>query len=163
MEKEKILNEMISTQSLPVYEAADVLWATLTKVVNRMETQGKSETGVDHQKLGPLVDKLSEDEMRRLLKDVSVDSLAFFDPPLETILTDPEGTPDEDSTMRAIGKLRSSRDSDPKEALKNLVGILEKIHAHQFKEEPVTHDKEILSLTRKILYLFCILTVSRLL
>ncbi len=162
MEKEKILSEIISTQSLPDYEAADVLWATLTKVVNLTKNADKSEPEHDRQRLESLVEKFSEDEMKRLLKDISVDSLVFLDPPLETILTDPEGTPDEDSTMRAIGKLRSSRDSNPKEALMNLVGILEKIHAHQFNEDPVSHDKEILSLKRKILYLLCILTVSKL-
>ncbi len=162
MEKEKILTEMISTQSLPDYEASDVLWTTFTKVVNLTKKACTGEPELDRQKLGPLLEKFSEDEMKRLLKDVSVDSLAFLDPPLETILTDPEGSPDEDSTMRAIGKLRSSRDSDPKEALMNLVKILEKIHAHRFKEDPVAHDKEILSLKRKILYLLCILTVSKL-
>ena len=160
MEKEKILTEIISTQSLPDFEASDVLWATLTTVVNIMENAGESEH--DRQRLESLVEKFSEDEMKRLLKDVSVDSLAFLDPPLETVLTDPEGTPVEDSTMRAIGKLRSSRDSDPKEALINLVRILEKIHAHGFKAEFSSSDKEILSITRKILYLFCILTVSKL-
>ena len=162
MEKEKILNEMISTQTLPDYEAAELLWATLTTVVNTMGNPDKSEPELDRQRLESVVEKFSEDEMRRLLKDVSVDSLAFFDPPLETILTDPEGTPVEDSTMRAIGKLRSSRDSEPKETFMNLVGILDKIHAQQFKEEPASHNREILSVTRKILYLFCILAVSKL-
>jgi hypothetical protein len=33
MEKETILNEIISTQSLTDYDATDVLWATFTKVV----------------------------------------------------------------------------------------------------------------------------------
>ena len=162
MEKERILSEIIATQSLSDYEAADVLWDTLTKVVNLTKDADKSKPEHDRQRLESLVEKFSEDEMKRLLKDISVDSLVFLDPPLETILSDPEGTPDEDSTMRAIGRLRSSRDSDPKEALKNLVGILEKIRAHGLKEGPVSNDKEILSLTRKILYLLCILTVSKL-
>jgi hypothetical protein len=162
MEKETILTEIISTQSLPDYEAAYVLWTTLTKVVNVMEGAGKSAPEYDRQRLESLIEKFSEDEMKRLLKDVSVDSLVFLDPPLETILAGPEGTLDKVSTMRAIGTLRSSRDSDPKEALINLVGILEKIHAHGLKEGPVSFDKEILSLTRKILYLLCILTVSKL-
>jgi hypothetical protein len=109
-----------------------------------------------------LIDKFSEDEMKRLLKDVSVDSLVFLDPPLETILTGPEGAPDEVSTMRAIGTLRSSRDSDPKEALMNLLKVLERICAHGLKDGPVPFDKEILTLSRKILYLLCILTVSKL-
>jgi hypothetical protein len=64
--------------------------------------------------------------------------------------------------MRAIGRLRSSRDSDPGESLTNLVRILEKIQAHGFKAELSSLDKEILSITRKILYLLCILTVSKL-
>jgi len=162
MKKERILTDIISTQSLPDYEASDVLWATLTTVVNTMENAGESESEHDRQRLESLIDKFSEDEMKRLLKDVSVDSLAFLDPPLETMLTDSEGTPDEVSTMRAIGKLRSSRDSDPGESLINLVRILEKIHAHGFKAELSSSDKEILSITRKILYLFCILTVSKL-
>jgi len=162
MEKEKILTEIISTQSLPDYEAADVLWTTFTTVVNIMESTGKSEPEPNRQRLASLVEKFSEDEMKRLLKDVSVDSLVFLDPPLETILTSPEGTPGEVSTMRAIGTLRSSRDSDPKEALMNLVKVLERICAHGLKDGTVPFDKEILSLTRKILYLLCILTVSKL-
>jgi hypothetical protein len=162
MEKEEILTEIMSTQSLSDYEAIDVLWTTLAKVVDLTKDAGKSGPELDHQRLESLLAKFSEDEMKRLLKDVSVDSLAFLDPPLETILTDHEGTPDEDTAMRAIGKLRSSRDSDPKDALINLVRVLEKIYAHGFKTELSSSDKEILSLTRKILYLFCILTVSKL-
>ena len=160
MEKERILSEIISTQSLSDYEAADVLWDTLTKVVNLTKDADKSKPEHDRQRLESLVEKFSEDEMKRLLKDISVDSLVFLDPPLETILTDPEGTPDEDSTMRAIGKLRSSRDSDPKEALINLVGILEKIHAHGLKEGPVPFDKKILPLVCKVDKVFCVITIK---
>ena len=162
MEKETILTEIISTQSLSDYEAADVLWATLTKVVNITKEDGKSIPERDLQELESLIDKFSEDEMKRLLKDQSVDSMVFLDPPLETILTDPEGTADEVSTMRAIGTLRSSRDSDPKEALINLVRVLERIHAHGFKADLSSSNNEIISITRKILYLLCILTVSKL-
>ncbi len=162
MDKEKILTEIISTQSLSDYEAAVVLWDTLTKVVNLTKDEDKSKPEHDRQRLESLVEKFSEDEMKRLLKDASVDSLVFLDPPLETILTGPEETSDEVSTMRAIGTLRSSRDSDPKEALINLVRVLERICAHGLKERPVPFDKEILTLTRKILYLLCILTVSKL-
>ena len=100
--------------------------------------------------------------MKRLLKNVSVDSLVFLDPPLETVLTGIEGIADEVSTMRAIGTLRSSRDSDPKDALINLVRVLEIICVHVLKEDTVPFDKQILSLTRKILYLLCILMASKL-
>ena len=162
MEKETILTEIISTQSLPDYEAANVLWTTLTKVVNITKEDGKNIPEHDCQELEPLIEKFSEDEMKRLLKDQSVDSLVFLDPPLETVLTGPEGTVDEVSTMRAVGTLRSSRDSDPKDALTNLVRVLEMICAQGLKERPVPFDKEILSLTRKTLYLLCILTVSKL-
>ncbi|MGR3293700.1 MAG: hypothetical protein ACUZ9M_06780 [Candidatus Scalindua sp.] len=162
MEKETILTEIISTQSLPDYEAAGVLWTTLTKVVNVLENAGKSVPEQDRHGLESFIEKFSENEMKRLLKDISVDSLVFLDPPLETILASPEGTADEVSTMRAIGTLRSSRDSDPKDAFINLVRILERICAHGLKEKPIPFDKEILSLTRKILYLLCILTVSKL-
>jgi hypothetical protein len=162
MKKETILTKIISTQSLHDYEAADLLWTTLTELVNVTENTGKSVPEHDRQKLESLIEKFSEDEMKRLLKDTSVDSLAFLDPPLETVLTGPEGTADDVSTMRAIGTLRSSRDSDPKDALINLVRVLEIICAHVLKEDTVPFDKGILSLTRKILYLFCILTVSKL-
>ena len=161
MEKETILTDIISTQSLPDYEAVDVLWTTLTTVVNVTKEDGKSTSEQDPQGLESLLEKFSEDEMKRLLKDQSVDSLVFLDPPLETVLTDPEGTADKVSTMRAIGTLRSSRDSDPKEALINLVKVLEIICAQGLKERPVPFNKEISSLTRKILYLLCILTVSK--
>ncbi len=162
MEKETILTEIISTQSLPDHEATGVLWAMQIKVMNGTEETDKSISEQDSQRFESLVKEISEDEMKRLLKDQSVDSLVFLDPPLETVLTGPEGTTDEVSTMRAIGTLRSSRDSDPKEAFINLVKVLTIICTQPHKEEPETSDKEILSLTRKILYLLCILTVSKL-
>ena len=162
MEKETILNEIISTQSLPDYEAAEILWTTLTKVVNLTQEDVKSVPGHDQHELESLLDKFSEDEMKRLLKNVSVDSLVFLDPPLETVFTGIEGIADEVSTMRAIGTLRSSRDSDPKDALINLVRVLEIICVHVLKEDTVPFDKQILSLTRKILYLLCILMASKL-
>jgi hypothetical protein len=162
MEKEAILTEIISTQSLPDYEATDVLWATLTKVVNVTKDAAKSIPEHNRQELESLVEKFSEDEMKRLLKDQSVDSLIFLDPPLETVLTDLEGTTDQVSTMRTIGTLRSSRDSDPKDALINLVRVLERICTLGFKEVTFPFNKEMLSLTRKILYLLCILMVSKL-
>ena len=162
MEKEATLIEIISTQSLPDYEAADVLWTTLTRVVNITKQDGKNIPKQDLQELESLIEKFSEDEMRRLLKDQSVDSLVFLDPPLETVLTDPEGTTDEVSIMRVIGTLRSSRDSDPKDAFINLVRVLEMICAQGLKESSAPFDKGILTLTRKILYLLCILTVSKL-
>ena len=162
MEKEATLTEIISTQSLTNHEAADVLWTTLTKVVNITKQDGKSIPEHDLQELESLIGKFSEDEMRRLLKDQSVDSLVFLDPPLETVLTDPEGTTGEVSIMRVIGTLRSSRDSDPKDAFINLVRVLEMICTRGLKESSAPFDKGILTLTRKILYLLCILTVSKL-
>jgi hypothetical protein len=158
-EKEQILSEIISTQSLPDYEAFDTLWVALTKAVNLM--QGESE----RQRRESLFEKLSEEEIKRLLKDGSVDLLIFLDPPLETVIVDPDEKQVEDSTMRIIAKVRSSRDSDPREALINLVEILRRIHdtcVHGHKTESGSGENEVLFLARKILYLLCILTVSKL-
>jgi len=159
MEREQILNEIISTQSLPDYEAFDTLWAVLTKAADLM--QGESEC----QRTESLLERLSEEEIKRLLKDGSVDSLIFLDPPLETILTGPDEKPVEDSTMRIIAKVRSSRDFEPREALANLSEILRRIRdklAHSFKTESRPGNNEVLLLARKILYLLCVLTVSKL-
>lgn len=161
MEKEQILSEIVSTQSLTDYEAVDALWVVLTKVVDSI--MGVSEHS--RQSMLSLAERFSEDEIKRLLKDESVGSLIFLDPPLETVLADPEGMPEEDSTMRIIGKVRSSRDSDPREALINLVEILRRISdkcVHGLKTESGSGDNEVLSSARKILYLFCILTASKL-
>ncbi len=159
MEKEQILTESISTQSLTDYEAFDTLWLALTKGADLM--QGVSE----HQRMESLLERLSEEEVKRLLKDGSIDSLIFLDPPLETILTGPDEKAVEDSTMRIIARVRSSRDSEPREALINLVEILKRINdtcVHGLKTESGSGDSEILSSARKILYLLCILTVSKL-
>jgi hypothetical protein len=81
------------------------------------------------------------------------------------VLAGPDEKPDEDSITRIIGKVRSSRDSDPGEALINLVEILGRIRdksVHWFKTESEPGDNEILSSARKILYLLCILAVSKL-
>ncbi len=165
MEREQILNEIISTQSLPDYEAFDAQWAALTKVVSVMQSEGECERDLDRQRMELLFKKLSEEEIKRLLKDGSVDSLIFLDPPLETILTDPDEKAVEDSTMRIIAEVRSSRDSAPREALANLGEILRRIRdklAHGFNTESRPGNNEVLLMARKILYLICILTVSKL-
>jgi hypothetical protein len=165
MEREQILNEIISTQSLPDYEAFDAMWAALTKVVNVMQGEGERERDLDRQRMESLFKKLSEEEIKRLLKDGSVDSLIFLDPPLETILADPDEKAVEDSTMRIIAEVRSSRDSAPREALANLGEILRRLRdklAHGFNTESSPGNNEVLLLARKILYLICILTVSKL-
>jgi hypothetical protein len=145
-EKEQILSKIVSAQSLPDYEAFKALWVELTKAVNLIK--GVSERDLDREGIISLVEKFSEEEVRRLLKDKSVDSLLFLDPPLEIALADPDEKPDEDSTMRVIGKIRSSRDSDPREALINLGVILRKIRnkcVQWFKTESEPQDKEILN------------------
>jgi len=165
MEREQILNEIISTQSLPDYEAFDAMWAALTKVVNVMQGEGERERDLDRQRMESLFKKLSEEEIKRLLKDGSVDSLIFLEPPLETILADPDEKAVEDSTMRIIAEVRSSRDSAPREALANLGEILRRLRdklAHGFNTESSPGNNEVLLLARKILYLICILTVSKL-
>jgi len=165
MEREQILNEIISTQSLPDYKAFDAMWAALTKVVHVMQGEGERERDLDRQRIESLFKKLSEEEIKRLLKDGSVDSLIFLDPPLETILADPDEKAVEDSTMRIIAEVRSSRDSAPREALANLGEILRRLRdklAHGFNTESSPGNNEVLLLARKILYLICILTVSKL-
>lgn len=160
-EKEQILTEIISTQSLCDYEAFNTLWRSMAKIV-RIVT-GVSE--FDRQGMDTLFLKLSDEEIKRLLKDGSVDSLIFLDPPLETLLADPEEKPDENSIMRTVAKLRSSRDSDFREALVNLGEILKRVHEKLvsiYKEKSGDGDNEILSLARKILYLLSILVVSKL-
>ena len=165
MEREQILNEIISTQSLPDYEAFDALWAAMTKVADVMQGEGQREGDLDRQEMESLFKKLSEEEIKRLLKDGSVVSLIFLDPPLETVIVDPDEKPVEDSTMRIIAEVRSSRDSAPREALANLGEILRRIRdklAHGFKTKSGSGNNEVLLPARKILYLICILTVSKL-
>ena len=92
-EKEQILSEIVSTQSLPDYEAIDVLWGALTKGVNLMD-------GADErQGMLSLFERIPEEDVKRLLKDASVDSLVFMDPPLETVLAGYGEKPDENSTI----------------------------------------------------------------
>ncbi len=160
-EKEQILSEIVSTQSLPDYEAVDVLWVALTNAASLMKDASER----DSERMLSLIEKFSDEEIKRLLNDGSVDSLVFLDPPLETVLADHDEKPDEDSTMRIIAKIRSSRDSDPRETLINLGEIIKRIcdkRVHGFKTESGPRDKEILSLTRKILYLLCMLAISKL-
>ena len=160
MTKEQIQFDIESSTTLPDDEAVDILWKALTKTADLMKSLSGNER--NYQITLKLIEKLSEEEIKRLLKHVSIDSLVFLDPPLETILVDPEGTSVEDSTMRAIGKLRSSRDSEPEEAFISLLVVLERIHVHEFNAGPEPYNKEILSLTHKILYLLCLLTISKL-
>lgn len=156
-----MLSEIISTQALNDYEAIETLWKVLTQVVGIMT--GVSE--IDLQSLDMLSGRFSEEEIKRLLKDGSVDSLIFLDPPLETLLTGPEEKSDENSSTRIIAKLRSSRDSDFREAFVNLGALLKRICyelTRSFKGELGDSDQEVLSSARKILYLLSIVAVSKL-
>ncbi|ODS31949.1 MAG: hypothetical protein SCARUB_02922 [Candidatus Scalindua rubra] len=160
-EKEQIISDIISIQSLADYEAFDALWVALTKAAKLMTVVSDR----DCQGMVSLIEKFSDEEIKRLLKDESVDSLIFLDPPLETALADPDEEPDENSTIRVIGKIRSSRDSDPREALINLGEILKRIRnkrTHGYKTGSGSQDKEIFLLARKILYLLCMLVISKL-
>ncbi len=160
MTKKQMQSDIESSISLPDDEAVDVLWKALTTTANLMKSLSANDRNC--QITSKLVEKLSKEEIKSLLKHVSIDSLVFLDPPLETILVNPAGTSVEDSAMRAIGKLRSSRDSEPGDAFINLLVVLERIHAHGFKAGPESYNNKILSSTRKILYLLCMLTVSKL-
>ncbi len=160
MTKEQIQFGIESSASLPDKEAVVILWKALTKTSELMKSFRINER--NYQMTLKLAEKLPEEEIRRLLKHASIDSLVFLDPPLEVILVDPEGTSVENSAMRAVGKLRSSRVSDPGDAFKSLLVVLERIQAHGFGAVLKPYDKEILSLTRKILFLLCMLAVSKL-
>ncbi len=160
MTKKQMQSDIESSISLPDDEAVDALWKALTKTVDSMKSLGGSKH--NYPITLKLKEKLSEEEVKRVLKHVSIDSLVFLDPPLETILVDPECTSVEESTMRMIGRLRSSRESEPGEAFTNLLVILEKIYTHGFKTGSTPYNNEILSPTRKILYLLCLLAVSKL-
>jgi len=153
-EKEQILSEIVSTQSLPDSEAVGVLWGLLTRAANLVDGEDK------RQRTLSLFERIPEEDVKRLLKDASVDSLVFMDPPLETVLANANEKPDENSIMRIIGKLRSSRDSDPGDALINLGEVLKRIRDHGFKTG--SPDKEILASARKALYLLCIIAISKL-
>ncbi len=160
-EKEQLFNKIISTQSLNDCEAVDTLWKALTSVIGLLTGTRVS----DRQRLDSIFDQLSDEEMKRLLMDKSVDALIFLDPPLETLLADPGEGSDENSIMRIVAKVRSSKDSDSREALVNLYKVLRRIGErvpHGFKKESEDGDNGILSSTRKILYLLSILMVSKL-
>ncbi len=70
-EKEQILSEIVSTQSLPDDEAVGALWVALTNAASLMKCASASER--DSKGMSSLVEKFSDEEIKRLLNDGSVD------------------------------------------------------------------------------------------
>ena len=150
MEKDQLdsaVADLARTLTLPAYEGFDVAWVAVIKLANTLD--GPSE----HKRLEELLGLLEEDTVRGMLVSPAVDTLLGIDPPLESILADPYERLDSEKTAGELDAVRSLREKNPKEALRNLTLVLKRVRnrrAHGFKTPEGPRDKEILSAAVKI-------------
>lgn len=152
MGEDTILADIRAAGELPDYEAVEVLWVALVKLANRLP--GANE----HKRMLALLDKIAPDTLACLLKAPAVESLLGLDPPLETLLAESHERLASDETAAAVQRVRTLRDTDPKDAMLALGEILKRIRnkrAHGFKARNRPRDQEVLCAARAILVALC--------
>jgi len=129
-----------------------VLWGALTNMA-ALRDERKEQQGITQ-----LLDAIQEEDVRPILNLGAVETLIYLDPPLETFLTSPQEGPGPESIEKAIGMIRSSRQSDPRKALQSLGAVLASIRdkkADGFQTPSGPRASEILSSARVILAALC--------
>lgn len=148
----EIREEIRAAEMLSDYEAVDVLWVALVKIANTQS--GKNE----HQRMINLVNSLPEAPLAVILNSAATNRLLDLDPPLETVLVDPNEELYQDRTAEAIREVRDKKDNDPHSAMLTFGDILKRIRnkrAHGFKSRKGPRDAEILSAAREVLLSLC--------
>jgi hypothetical protein len=121
MNKTEIISDIKKAETLSDYEAVEVLWVALIKIANLIDGTNEKE------RVLRLVDLIPEEEIEQTINLDSVKTLIFLDPPLETVLASQHERLESERIEKAIGQVRSLRQSDPRAALKNLGGVLKSI------------------------------------
>jgi len=141
-------SELCRSYELSDYEAVDVAWVAIVKVANTLPEPN------EHKRLVALLDRASEDEVRKVLSHPGIDALLSLQPPLETILTSAHERLNTERTATELKEVRELRETDPKGALHSLIEVLKRIRnrrAHGFKTPYAPRDTEILGATAPIL------------
>lgn len=141
-------SELQRSCELSDYEAVDVAWVAIVKVANTLPDAN------EHKRLVALLDRASEDAVRKVLSHPGVDALLTLDPPLETILASHHERLNAERTAADLKDICELRRSDPKAALRSLIEVLKRIRnrrAHGFKTAYAPRDNEILGAAAPIL------------
>ena len=152
MDTAEIRAEIKKAKSLSDDQAIDVLWGVLTKIASPMDGTDEGE------RVSQLLDALHEEDVRPIMRRNAVETLIYLDPPLETILVVPDETPGPGRIEKAVGMIRSSRESDPRAALRSLgvvLGCIRDKKADGFETPAGPMDSEILASARVILAALC--------
>ena len=152
MNKTEIRSDIKKAKTLSDDEAIDVLWEALTNMATLLNDKKEQHNVVT------LLDAIQEEDVRPILNLGAVESLIYLDPPLETILAGPQEGPGSERIEKAIGIVRSSRQSDPRKALQSLGEVLQSIRnkrAEGFQTPSGPRASEILSSARVIVLALC--------
>jgi len=152
MDKTEIRSDIKKAKTLSDYEAVEVLWGALTNMATLLDDRKEQHSVVT------LLDAIQEEDIRPILNLGAIETLIYLDPPLETVLANQHERLESERIEKAIGMVRSSRQSDPRKALKNLGEVLKSIRnqrAHGFKTPSGPRASEILSSARVILLSLC--------
>ncbi len=146
------LTDIKAAVHLSDYEAVDVLWVTLLKMANIMP--GSSE----YKRMTNLIQAIPEVKIKALLLRPPVQQLLDLDPPLETVLSDPQERLDPEAAASAVRTINACRETNPRKSILALGEILKRIRnkrAHGFKTREGPRDAEILGAARVILDDLC--------
>lgn len=110
--------------------------------------------GDEGARLLAMVGAFSEDDVGRVLSLEGVDRLLDLDPPLESVLAEPDEELRTDRIAGAVSSVRGYRTAQPRLALRNLALVLKRVRDkryHGFKTTSGARDAEILAAAREVL------------
>ncbi|MBA4189735.1 MAG: hypothetical protein C0467_17250 [Planctomycetaceae bacterium] len=135
------------------YVAVNTLWLALLKLANA-EDNGSNEQA----RMVALVDRIPELQISAIVQAEDVDALVNLDPPLESVLTHARERLETEKVATALGKIRTQRATDVREAMSGLGFVLKTIRnkrEHGFKSRRGPRDAQILSPARHLLDRLC--------
>jgi len=151
-EARQIALEVKQVSPVP-YTAVNGYWVCLVKWANLFPSAGD-----EHEQVAALLRGIPRVGAKTIVTAKAVDDLINLEPPLETVLAHPREILKPMSIQKAMARLRTRRERDPKAGLMALLEIIQEVRnkrEHGFKTPAGPRDHEILSASAAILRSIC--------
>jgi hypothetical protein len=148
--------EVSATDNQTDYVAVELLWNALVKAALSKNSRK------EFVRLRLLVGDLQPAQVAAWVQNPSVDTLLNLQPPLETVLADPQERLDSQKAADELAIIRATRAGEPNKAADALLSMLKRIRnkrIHGFKTPDGSRDAEILGAARPLLRMLCHLLI----
>ena len=148
----KLHEELAIADGESDYVAVELLWNILVKAAHSQKG------GKEFRRIQLVIRSLKLAQTAELMKHPAIDVLLDLNPPLETVLVDPNEWLQTKQASKELATIRASRFADPAKAMDQLMFVLKRIRnkrVHGFKSPKGQRDAEILGAARPLLSVLC--------